>query len=357
MSTPAAAASARESAAPDSVGMAADLAAKIDYGRRAGLLPGLHSVVVARHGKLVAEQYFRGVDDAWGRPLGDVAHGPDTLHDLRSVSKSIVSLLYGIALERGKVPPPSAPLLAQFPQYADLAADPKRAALTIDHAMTMSLGMEWNEQLPYTDEKNSEIQMELAKDRLRYVLDRPIVSEPGKRWVYSGGTSALIGALIAQGTGQKLDAFAKQALFDPLGIERFEWAAGSDAVLSAASGLRLTARDLARMGQLVLDKGMFDGKRIVPADWIASSTAPLIPTGDGLQYGRQWFIGELPVPALNMQAPRWIAGFGNGGQRLYVAPDLGIVAAMYFGNYNQFLSWAYPGRIWLEIVLASVTKA
>ena len=107
----------------------------------------------------------------------------------------------------------------------------------------MTLGAAWNEQLPYTDPANSEIAMEMAADRIRFVLSRPMEAEPGARWTYSGGATALLGALIARGTRTTLPEFAREALFDPLGIARFEWAAGQDGVASAASGLRLTARD------------------------------------------------------------------------------------------------------------------
>ena len=263
---------------PDAAGFTQDVSDKVDFGVRAGLISGLHSVVVTRHGELAFERYYAGDDFRWGAPLGPVAHGPETLHDLRSVTKSIVSLLFGIALGRGLVAPPEASLLQQFPQYADLAADPRRAGLTIAHALTMSLGTEWDEGIPYTDPANSEIQMEQAPDRLRYILDRPITLEPGQSWVYNGGTSALLGVLIEQGTGQPLDAFARDALFAPLGIERFDWTKGADGVASAASGLRLTARDLAQIGQLILSGGTHAGREIVPKRWLEQSTTAKIAT-------------------------------------------------------------------------------
>jgi CubicO group peptidase (beta-lactamase class C family) len=187
--------------------------------------------------------------------------GPDTLHDLRSVTKSIVGLLYGIALDRGLVPPPEAPLLAQFPEYPELATDPQRARLTILHALTMTLGMEWDEQRPYTDPANSEIAMERAPDRYRYILERPFVAAPGERWIYSGGAVALLGHLIAKGAHTTLPEFARQALFAPLGITTFEWAEGADGVASAASGLRLRPMDLLRIGKLDLDQRVRDGCR------------------------------------------------------------------------------------------------
>src|SRR5688572_30671720 len=185
----------------EEAGFAPDLGEKFDAGVRSGLLRDIHAIVVSRGETIVLERYFDGPDDAWGRQLGVVRFGPETLHDLRSVTKSIVGLLYGIALDRGLVPTPETPLLAQFPDYPDLAHDPARAGIRIEHALTMTLGLEWDEfTRPYTDPLNSEIAMEAAPDRTRFILERPVVGAPGARWTYSGGAVALIGTLIARGT-------------------------------------------------------------------------------------------------------------------------------------------------------------
>ena len=344
-----------EKSAPDALGFASDLGDKFDAGIRSGLLRGLHAIVVTRAGKLVLERYHTGVDENWGRPLGQVTFTPDTLHDLRSVTKSIVSLLYGIALDRGLVPPPDAPLLAQFPEYPDLAADPQRAAIKIVHALNMTIGMQWNEQLPYSNPANSEIMMENAPDKFRFVLERPIVEPPGTRWNYSGGCTALIGRLIEKGTARSLSDFAREALFEPLGISNIEWATGADTRHSAASGLRLMPRDIARIGMLVLGKGQVQDRRIVSAEWIDASVKPVIPTNDGLEYGRFWWLGEMPTPAF--KAPqRFVAGFGNGGQRLWLLPAADLCCVIASGNYNAVDSWVAPTRVWREIVLANLLK-
>lgn len=325
-------------------------------GIEAGLLRDLHVVLAARSGSVFLDHYTQGNDEEWGRPLGQVAFDAGALHDLRSVTKSIVSLIYGIALDRGLVPPLEATLLAQFPEYADLAVDPARARITIGHALTMTLGMEWDENRPYSDPLNSEIAMELAPDRYRFVLDRPIIAEPGSRWIYSGGSVALIGAIIARGTGQSLPDFARDALFMPLGIERFHWSTGNDGVASAASGLRLTAPDLLRIGQMLLRKGVWDGQRIVSEGWIEASFAPATSTPDGLGYGRLWFIGDAPAPAFDAPKP-WYAGFGNGGQRLWLMPEADIAAVIYAGKYNAWDAWVTPTRVWREIILANLQRA
>ncbi len=341
----------------EAAGFAADLGEKLDAGVRSGLLRGLHAVLVAREGEIVLERYWDGRDEAWGRPLGHVEFGPDTLHDLRSVTKSVVALLYGVALGRGLVPPPEAPLLAQFPEYSDLAADPERRRLTVEHVLTMTLGTDWDENLPYSDPANSEIAMEMAPDRIRYVLERPILREPGTQWTYCGGATALLGRLIERGSGMNLPEFARQNLFAPLGIERFEWAAGADGIHSAASGLRLTARDLARIGDLVLAGGARDGREIVPGDWIESLSRPAIATGDGLDYGRHWFLGADRAPAFGAAPKPWSGAFGNGGQRLMLMPEAGLAMVLFAGNYNAPDAWVAPMRIWREIVLANLIDA
>ena len=118
------------------------------------------------------------------------------------MSKSIIGLLYGIALADGKVPPPEAPLFASFPEYADIAADPARNRWTIQNVLTMTMGTEWDElSVPYSDPTNSEIAMDMAPARYRFILGRPVVMERGKRWAYSGGATALLARIIENGTG------------------------------------------------------------------------------------------------------------------------------------------------------------
>ena len=194
---------------PAEAGFAADLAERFEIARQAGVLPNLHGVVAARAGQIFFERYLAGVDAARGRPLGVVRFGPDTLHDMRSVTKSVVGLLYGIATVAGYAPEPHASLLDQFPEYPDLTGEPSRRLLTVQHALTMTLGMEWDETtIPYTDPRNSEIAMDNAPDPNRYVLERPLAGRPGEKFTYNGGATTLLARLIAKGTGRALAQFA-----------------------------------------------------------------------------------------------------------------------------------------------------
>ncbi len=329
-----------------------DMGEKLDLGIRSGLLQGVHALHVSLKGERTLEAYFAGRDENWGRPLGEVAFDGETLHDLRSVTKSITSLLYGIALEAGQVPPPEAPLMEAFPQYADLSADPQRAGWTVGHVLNMTMGTEWNEDLPYTDPANSEIRMEEADDRYRFILEQPIVAEPGAVWNYNGGCSALIGYLIETGTGQTLEAYGREVLFGPLGIEDVEWNAGADGVLSAASGLRLRLPDLARIGQMLLAGGAWQGRQVVPVRWIETFAKPEVWAGF-FEYSHQWYISEQYVPAAGGMR-RAISAMGNGGQRLIIMPDLELVMAMFAGHYNRPDQWINPTLVLQRIVLENL---
>ena len=324
---------------------ATDLDDALREGYKNGQLPGLHSVVVLQDKTALAEVYFTDQDEVWGTPVGTRQHGPATLHDLRSVTKSVVGLLYGIALADGAVPPVTASLMAQFPEYDDLAS-PARDAITIEDVLTMRTGLAWDETLPYSDPRNSEIGMERAPDRIRFVLEQPVEAPAGEVFNYSGGTTALLAELITRGTGQPLDVFARERLFNPLGIHRYEWVRGSDGRPSAASGLRLSARSLASIGALMIDGGAYGEQQIIPKDWIDAALTPRVSSGP-LRYGYQWWLSPEG-------SPEWAAALGNGGQRMSVVAPLGLVVVVYAGNYNAPDAWEVPVSVITKFVVPAM---
>ena len=302
---------------------------------KSGRVFGLHALIVSRGGQTIFEHYGEGEDEAWGSPRGVVKFGPTVIHDLRSVSKSVVSCIYGIALAQGKVPAPETKLSVAFPQYAELLQQPERAGLTVHHLLSMSVDMDWDElTIPYGDLRNSENAMEAAPDRYRYVLERPILGPPGVKWSYNGGCTTLLARLIADGTGEKLHAYARRVLFEPLGFGANEWVLSKDGNEVAASGLRLLPRDMLKIGQLVLTGGAWNGKQVVPADWIKRATTPVVemPRRRG-GYGYHWYTGAFQ-DATHPPLP-WIAGIGWGGQRLYVIPRGDLVVGINCGNYRR----------------------
>ena len=313
----------------------------------AGELPGLHSVLVLKDGEVFAEAHFAGEDESWGVSHGVRQHGPDTLHDLRSVTKSLVSLTYGIALAEGKVPPVSESLAAQFPEFADLAADPERRKITIEDALTMRTGLKWDETGGYVDKRNSEIAMEWAEDRYRFALEQEIVGPPGVAWNYSGGATTLIERLITKGTGQRFDRYMAEKLFKPLGITDWEWLGRTPEEPAAASGLRLNIHDLARIGQMIADGGKAGDVQVVPSEWLEVSMAPHTSTGE-LRYGYFWWMPP------GDGTPPWVAGFGNGGQRLSVNKAQNLILAVYAGNYNQPDAWKIPVKVIVDFLVPAL---
>ncbi len=346
---------------PAEAGFANDLEARLDNAIAEKRVWNLHGVIVVRNGRPVLERYFDGEDNARGKPHGMVSFKSDTLHDLRSVSKSIVGLLYGIALAAGKAPPPDQPLMQSFPEYADLFADPDRRRWTVHHVLSMTMGTDWDElSIPYTDPANSEIAMDRAPDRHRYVLGRPIVMEPGKRWIYNGGATALLGRIIAKATGKSLHDYAREVLFGPLGMGPTDWFVGRDGEPIAASGIRMLPRDLAKVGQLLLRGGVWDDRVVVPAEWITRSMSPIVPIDEVREYGYHWYLGRVAFETST--APRWNrsrlerywSAAGNGGQRLLVFPGLDLVVVTTSGNYDRPDQHVPPARVIREVVLSTL---
>jgi CubicO group peptidase (beta-lactamase class C family) len=137
--------------------------------------------------------------------------------------------------------------------------------------------------------------MDMAPDRYRFVLGGPIVMEPGKRWVYNGGATAVLARIIEKGSGKPLHEFARETLFDPLGIGPTEWLTDRNDEAIAASGLCMTPRDLARIGVMTLKGGMWGERWIVPAEWVERSTSPMVDVDEIRQYGYQLVPGQIRI--------------------------------------------------------------
>jgi CubicO group peptidase (beta-lactamase class C family) len=321
---------------------------EIEDAFRAGELSGLHSVLIIKKGEILAEKHFPGEDLRWRVPIGNREPNARSLHDLLSITKSVVSLLYGIALSERLVPDLDDRLVAQFSKYSNLTSDPERQNILIRHVLSMKMGIEWSEDLPYSDPRNGETSMEAAADRYRHVLECPLVDKPGERWTYNGGATAIIAGLIAKGSGVPVDVYARRKLFAPLGIEDFEWKIGRDKVPLAASGLRLNIHDLAKIGLLLVDNGAWQGEQLVPADWLDVSFAPYATLQNGLRYGFHWWLSPEGSP------PDWIGGYGSGGQSLMVNRAHQLITVVFAGNYNQQDVWDLPAKIYRQFTASTI---
>jgi CubicO group peptidase (beta-lactamase class C family) len=198
----------------------------------------VHAVLVARGGRLVFERYFSGPDEVQNRRVRNVTFDADTLHDMKSVSKSVASLALGIAIDRGLIGSIDAPVFSFFPELSDLRS-PEKDRIRLSHVLTMSMGLRWVEATPDTgDDDNDEARMHRAPDPCRYVLGLPVTAPAGQEFFYNTGALTLLSAIVRKATGRPLDEFARATLFEPLGITGVEWTrvkGDSD----AGGGLRL----------------------------------------------------------------------------------------------------------------------
>ena len=307
--------------------------------------PNAHVVLVEHDGKLVFEQYLSGKDQNWGSPIGKVTFGPEVKHDLRSITKSVTALLLGIALQEFRdgnfEQALSESIMTYFPEHQGKVTEGAEA-ITLHHVLTMTDGLDWNEmQVPYSNQQNDEIQLYDQSNPFLYVLNKSIRTQPGKAWYYNGGTTMLLAGVIENLSGKTLRSYAEQALFSPLGIDDYEWRGDGiwqKGLPSAASGLRLTGRDLAKIGSLMLHEGKWNGQQVAPAEWVRLSSMRHTEQTNSewskrgiYGYGYQWWHGNFP--------PKWvgeklITGVGYGGQKLFVIPGRNMVVTIFAGNYG-----------------------
>jgi len=347
-----------EAAGFDATALCAALA-EVDRGSA-----NIHAVIVERRGRLVAELYRTGPDApidvnyGLGNPFAsDVAFGPDVLHDVRSVSKSVVSLLIGIARQSGRFPDLTASALGLFPELADLRTQ-GRDGITLGHLLSMSSGLEWDEWQagPFTSD---EIRLFWKSDPARFFFDRPLAAPPGTRFNYNGGSTATLAELLTRIQGKPLVELARTTLFEPLGITDWSWARDLRGRPLAFAGLRLRPRDMAKLGRLVLARGRWRDRQIVPEAWVIESLRPQIATGlaippaaqGNLGYGYQWWSGSTSWKGRDI---RWSVAIGNGGQRIFVVPELDLAVVTTAGHYGDHTIARPLGELLGEIVAAAM---
>lgn len=270
---------------------------------------GAYATVVTRHGYIVAERY-------WGE------HDPDTLFQVFSCTKSVTSALVGIAREEGAIRSVDQKMTDFFPEWALPDIDQRKQEVTLKHVLTMTSGLAWNE-LNYTSPNGIFTQWIMNSDWVQFVLDRPLSDNPGEKFNYSTGSSHLLTAALRRTTGKTPMEYAKEHVFGPLGITNIRWQADPAGTQCGGFGLHMTARDMAKFGYLFLNRGLWDGRRLVPESWVDESTASHVKVGGPLEYGYQWWITGVPGTG-----ERMFIALGYGNQAIFVIPSLDIVAAV-----------------------------
>jgi CubicO group peptidase (beta-lactamase class C family) len=277
------------------------------------------------------------------------------LHTLQSVSKSVTSALVGIAIGRGELPGVDAPLQPYLAGLELPDQDPRRAKLTLNHLLTMTAGIRWDEStIDYTDPANSCAAMEASQDWVRFVIGQPMAAEPGQAFVYNSGVTQLLAHVLKQATGKHAHEYAAEHLFAPLGIERHFWKQTPTGLVDAEGGLYLTARDLAKIGYLYLKDGSWEGRRVLPEGWVKASITPstqrLTVGSASPNYGYQWWL----LPRDPKAPARAYAALGYGGQHLIVVPDRELVAV--FTGWNIYGGPALSADQALERVLGALLR-
>ena len=287
----------------------------------------IHSIVLVKNGKLVLDEYFYGYDR-------------NTKHQLHSVSKSITSILLGIAIDQGMVQGVDEKVYQFFPEYKGTRWIDQKYDIDVENVLTMSAGIDWDEQSHrLTDRRNDIVAAIYSDDWLQYVLDKRQIEPPGKRFNYSGGLNLLLGGIIQHSSDMYADKFAEKYLFGPLGISDYRWHRHPDGTINTQGGLSLRPRDMAKIGYLFLKGGRWHGRQIVSQNWVSESTRTHIPAYFGLGYGYQWYRGQTTV---NREVFETFFAWGRGGQCIFVIPEFDLVAVFTSRPYDNSYGVFFP---------------
>ena len=269
----------------------------------------LHSLLIIRNGYLISETYF-GV------------YQQDTRHELYSCTKSFVSTLIGIAMDKGYIDRTDRRIVDFFPEHAFANLDEQKEAMTLEDLLTMRSGLDWQEGDPVYGA------MYRSPDWVQFVLDKPMAQSPGSQFNYCSGCSHVLSAILQQTTGMNPRDFAEQHLFQPLGISNIQWDTDATGIPIGGWGLQITPRDMAKLGYLYLREGQWDGQQIISAKWVENATQKHTETDGALGYGYQWWTHPSLAGYMAM---------GRYGQTIFVIPEanLVIVTTAQMDNHDE----------------------
>lgn len=281
----------------------------------AGLAPlDIRSCLISREGRLVFEHYREprvGAEPA----------------KINSCTKSVLSALICIAMDQGLLPQPEAPLTLFYPQLR-LDPDHRKTEITLEHLLTMSAGFNWTE----FGGQNSFPRMTRSPNWVQFVLEQPMSDKPGTRMEYNSGVSQLLSAILSQASRMSTARFAEQHLFGPLGIEDYEWEVDPQGVHTGGFGLKLRPTDLLKLGQLYLQQGIWENKKIISHEMILRSTETAVSASSPHRggYGWHWWTDTYPMAGSRAASASldYFYARGYGGQFIYVLPELSTVVVL-----------------------------
>ncbi|MCX6302026.1 MAG: serine hydrolase [Bacteroidia bacterium] len=291
---------------------------------------GALSLIVCREGTIVAEEY-----------TNYKTYGADSIKNIMSVTKTFTGVLVGLAIEKGFIESVNDPISKYLTGIVTFP-DNIKPNITIDQLLKMSFGHSWNGT---SEASLFEECFFDSEDNLQYIIDLPLVSTPGAVFNYSDGASHLLSVIITEASGMNTLDFAKENLFDPLGITKFTWATDNRGYPLGAAYLRITPADMVKFGNLILNKGKYDSKQIVPESWINTMTTTKISTNNdvlyGPEYGYQIWLGSA-------SGHRYYMAMGWGGQFIFIVPDQDLVVTA--TCWTSDITYQQAGEQWVSII-------
>jgi CubicO group peptidase (beta-lactamase class C family) len=276
------------------------------------------------------------------------------VHSLQSVTKSIAATVVGIAHARGAIPSLSQPFLDYFKDRDLTAIDPRLKTATVEDVLTMRTGIEWHEGDRPLDDTNTTVQLEKSRDWIAFTLAQPMDAAPRTKWVYNSGGSMLLSGIVRAATGRFIDDYAREFLFEPLGIREFHWKRTPTLHPDTEGGLYLAADDLAKIGRLYAQRGRWEGRQILPETFVTAATTRHVPSvAPGWDYGYQWWITRRGGHDI------W-AGRGFGGQSLIIIPSLdtvGVANAWNVFPFDEARDGARPRNLQNALIDALIAAA
>ena len=335
-------------AEPAAAGLAPERLKNMEQAIGAGDFKQVTSVLLARNGKLAYEHYFDG-------------QGVEGLRNTRSATKTLTGTLVGLAIDRGLLPGVEARVLDFFPELQPLQnPDPRKAQITVEDFLTMSSLLECDDENEYS--RGNEERMYLVEDWARFTLDLPIrgfpdwVSRPGaspygRSWSYCTAGATTLGPLLERATHQSVPDFARDNLFAPLGITRVKWQSQPLGAAMTGGGLNLRSRDLLKLGQLYLNGGTWNGRRVLSAGWVARSVSPHAQAREDTDYGYLWWLPTIRAGGREFKG--W-AMYGTGGNKVFVFPGEHLVVVVTTTNFRVAGAGALTDRLLTEHILPAL---
>jgi CubicO group peptidase (beta-lactamase class C family) len=342
--------------AQTTAGLDPTVLASLDADLASGKYGNIDSVLILRHGQVAFDHTYshdynaiyadaRKEVQAWSRldPGGPYSYfnpwwhpylrNAGTLHTEQSVTKTVLSMVIGVATTRGDFPSLDTRVLSFFNESKVANVDDRKRRLTLRNLITMTVGMQWNDDLPYNDPNNMATRMEESCDWVQTFIDQPMQEEPGTKFYYNDGAPQALGYIFRKATGQDLEEYAAKNLFAPLGITNWYWKRTPEGTPDTEGGLYLDRHDLARLMQLFQHDGLWEGHRLVNSDWVKASIAPQVTVSEksGVKYGYLWWL----YPYGKDNAERSFGGSGYGGQIPVVLPAEDIVLVVNAWNIGN----------------------